>query len=250
MKPSFLTYEKPLLTCMLQADCPDRVRELFQKAQADGAEAYGMQFCHMKPQYRTEVTYRSLFSLTETAPIYVTNYRYGKNQNKTDDALADELLELVACGATLCDVMGDFFAPCDDQLTMDWEAIRKQRRLIDALHERGAEVVMSSHVFRFMPAERVLEMAREHQRRGADICKIVTGAANMTEQIENLRTIQLLKEQLGIPFLLLSVGECHLLRRVGAKLGNCMTLCVCEYDDFATKLQPLLSDMKNLRELL
>ena len=235
---------------MLQADRPDRIQELFQKASANGAEAYGMQFCHMKAEYRAKGTYRTLFSLTDIAPIYVTNYRYGENQNKTDDTLATELLELADCGATLCDVMGDYFAPCDDQVTMDENAIKKQRKLIDALHERGAEVVMSSHVFRFMPAERVLEMAREHQRRGADICKIVTGAANMTEQLENLRMIQLLREQLGIPFLLLSVGECHLLRRIGAKLGNCMTLCVYEYDDFATKLQPLLSDMKTLRELL
>lgn len=250
MKPGFLTQEKPPLTCMLQADRPQRIHELFVKASADGAEAFGMQFCHMKTEYRVAETYRTLLSLADMAPIYVTNYRYGENQNKTDETLATELLELADCGATLCDVMGDFFAPCEDQLTGEEEAVRKQKKLIDALHERGAEVVMSSHVFHFLPAEEVLKMAREHQRRGADICKIVTGAANMAEQIENLRTIQLLKEQLGIPFLLLSVGECHLLRRVGETLGNCMTLCVYEYDDFATKLQPLLSDMKTLRKLL
>ena len=63
MKPSFLTYEKPLLTCMLQADTPDRIQELFQKASSNGAEAYGMQFCRLKPEFRTKDIYRSLFHL-------------------------------------------------------------------------------------------------------------------------------------------------------------------------------------------
>lgn len=47
----------------------------------------------------------------------------------------------------------------------------------------------------------------EHKRRGADISKIVTAAENMEQQIENLRITNLLKQELGIPFLFLSGGE-------------------------------------------
>lgn len=135
-------------------------------------------------------------------------------------------------------------------MTKSDEAIKKQTKLIDKLHEKGAEVLMSSHVLKFTPAERVLEIAREHERRGADICKIVTGADNMAQQIENLRIINLLKENLKIPFLFLSGGECHIMRRIGAMLGNCMSLCVHEYDEYATQTQPLLCDMKKIRELI
>ncbi len=95
-----------------------------------------------------------------------------------------------------------------------------------------------------------MEIALEHKRRGADISKIVTGAQNMTEQIENLRIINMLKENLGIPFLFLSGGECHLSRRIGGALGNCMSLCVYEHDEFSTKAQPLLRDMKIIRDCL
>jgi 3-dehydroquinate dehydratase len=104
-------------------------------------------------------------------------------------------------------------------------------------------------VFKFTPAERVLEIALEHQKRGADICKIVVGASNMAEQIENLRIINLLKENLNIPFLFLSVGECGIMRRIGGELGCCMYLCVHEYDELATKTQPLLCDMVKIRKL-
>jgi 3-dehydroquinate dehydratase len=249
-KPTFLNREKPLLVCMVQADNPERIKELIDRSLPEGAEAFGMQFCKMKPEYRNKKVYRELFSYTDK-PVYVTNYRkYGKNAGKSDDVLAAELLELAECGATLCDVMGDYFDPCEGELTMNEDAIQKQMALIDALHERGAEVLMSSHVLKFTPAERVLEIAREHERRGADICKIVTGAENMAQQIENLRIITLLKEHLKIPFLFLAGGECHLMRRIGGELGCCMYLCVHEHDALATPSQPLLRHVKAIRDHL
>ena len=249
-KPTFLIYEKPLLTCMVQANTPERIKELIDASLPEGAEAIGMQFCKLKAEYRNEKTYRELFAYTDL-PIYVTNYRnHISNIGKSDDVLAAELVELAECGATLCDVMGDYFAPCEGELTMNEDAIKKQIRLIDELHGRGAEVLMSSHVLKFTPAERVLEIALEHERRGADICKIVTGAENTEQQIENLRIINLLKENLKIPFLFLAGGECRILRRIGGSLGCCMYLCVHEYDELATKSQPLLSDIKVIRELI
>ena len=249
-KKSFLSYEKPLLTSMVQASNPDRIKALIDASIPEGAEAIGMQFCKLKAEYRNEKTYRELFAYTDL-PIYATNYRnYISNIGKSDDVLAAELVELAECGATLCDVMGDYFDACEGELTMNKDAIKKQIRLIDELHGRGAEVLMSSHVLKFTPAERVLEIAREHERRGADICKIVTGAENTEQQIENLRIINLLKENLKIPFLFLAGGECRILRRIGGSLGCCMYLCVHEYDELATKSQPLLRDMKILRELL
>lgn len=247
-KPTFLTYEKPLLTCMVQADNPDRIKELISRS--EGAEAFGMQFCRMKPEYRNAETYRELFALAAPLPTYVTNYRYGYNEGKSDDELAEGILALADCGATLCDVMGDLFDKQDDELARDEGAIEKQMKLIEKLHEKGAEVLMSSHVFQFTPAERVLEIAFEHKRRGADIAKIVTGASSMEDQLENLRIVHLLKKELGIPFLFLANGESRILRRVGGTLGNCTTLCVVEYDELATKTQPLLCEMKQIRDLI
>ena len=156
-------------------------------------------------------------------PVYVTNYRIFENEGKTDEELADELVGLAEGGATLCDVMGDYYDRQPEEITMDETAIKKQMELIEKLHKKGVEVLMSSHVLKFIPAERVLEIAKEHERRGADICKIVTGADTMEEQIENLRIVNLLKENLNIPFLFLSSGECQILRRIGGEImGKCI----------------------------
>ncbi|MBO5453419.1 MAG: type I 3-dehydroquinate dehydratase [Clostridia bacterium] len=248
MNKTFLKYDKPTLTTMVQADNPDRIKELIDKSNPLGAEAFGMQFCRMKEEYRNKETYKMLFSYAGEKPVYVTNYRYEKNNLKKDQQLADELVEFAECGATLCDVMGDIFDKQPGELTMDENAVKKQIKLIDELHNAGAEVLMSSHVFKFTPAERVLKIALEHQRRGADICKIVTGAETMEQQIENLRIINMLKENLEIPFLFLCGGECNILRRIGGNLGCCMYLCVYEYDEFSTNSQPILKELKAIRD--
>lgn len=248
---TFLNLDQAPLVCMVQAATPNRIKELVTQSLPEGAEAFGLQFCKLKEKYRNQETYRELFDFVSPYPTYVTNYRnHGSNVGKDDDTLAAELLELAECGATLCDVMGDYFDPCIGELTMNETAIKKQMELIDALHAKGAEVLMSSHVCQFTPAERVLEIALEHQRRGADICKIVTKANDMAEQMENLRIITMLKEKLEIPFLFLCGGECRILRRVGGTVGNCMSLCVHEYDELATPAQPLLKEIKNIQAYL
>ncbi len=249
MKQSFLNQEKPILTTMVQAETPERIKELIDLSLPEGAEAFGMQFCRFKENYRTKEIFRDLFSYAQR-PVYVTNYRHCYNEGKSDDQLAEELVLLASYGATLCDVMGDYFDPQPNELSENEHAVQQQMKLIDRIHKAGAEVLMSSHVLKFTPAEEVIRIALEHQRRGADICKIVTDANTMAEQIENLRIVTLLKETLSIPFLYLSGGECHFLRRVGGNLGCSMILCVHEYDQFSTNTQPLLTDAKIIRDYL
>ena len=247
MKKTFLKYNKPTLTVMVQADNPQRIKELMDKSVLEGGEAFGMQFERMNPEYRTKKVYKELFSYSGK-PTYVTNYRHTQNEGKSDDILAEELIELAECGATLCDVVGDLFDKQPDEMAINKDAIKKQMDLIDTLHQKGAEVLMSTHIFKYTPAQRILEIALEHQRRGADISKIVAGAETMEEQLENLKIINLLKQNLKIPFLFLAGGECKILRRIGGEIGSCMSLCVYEYDNFSTPTQPLLKNVKAIRD--
>ena len=248
MKQSFFGRDKALLTVMVQADNPDRIKELIDKSVSEGAEAFGMQFEQMKSEYRTREVYKDLFAFAKDKPVYVTNYRHASNEGKSDDMLAAELVELADCGADLCDVMGDYFDRQPDEVAVDKTAIEKQKELIRKIHSKGSKVIMSSHVLKYIPAERVLEIALEHQRRGADICKIVSGADTMEHQLENLKNINMLKEKLEIPFLFLCGGQCSILRRIGGELGCCMYLCVHEYDELSTRTQPILKNVKAIRD--
>jgi 3-dehydroquinate dehydratase len=183
-------------------------------------------------------------------PTYVTNYRFRCNDGKSDDVLAEELVGIASCGATIVDVMGDMYCRTPGELTTDESAIERQKALIDRIHAVGGKVLMSSHTKRVMCAEEVLHYALEQQKRGADIAKIVSQADTAADEVEAMRAILLLREKLSIPFLYLVGGECKILRRVGGKLGNCMHLGVYEYDALATPEQPLIRDLKSAMELL
>jgi len=248
MKKSFLNKERPLLTAMLQYNNPESAIGAIRNGLAYGAEAFGFQVESLGKEYRNPDCYKRIFDEMKDVPCYVTNYRVGSNAGKSDETLAEEMLELAENGATLCDVMGDIFCKHPEELTDNPAAIEKQMKYIDELHKRGAEVLMSSHVLKFIPAERVLEIALEQKRRGADVIKIVTGADNMEQQLENLKITNLLKKELGAPFLFLSGGECSIHRRLGMKLGCCMCLCVYEHYIGSTPTQPLLKVAKTIRE--
>lgn len=248
MKPTFLHRENPLLTVMIQTETPDNAIRTIHRAIPAGADAFGLQTCRLLHEYRNERDYRRIFAEMEGRPSYVTNYRGGMNTGADDDTIAGGMLLAARAGGTLIDVMGDLYARHPDEMTDDPRAADKQKRLIDTLHNYGAEVLMSSHVLRFTPAERVLEIANAQVERGADIVKIVTGAEDDLQQAENLKIVTMLKKELKVPFLYLSGGKCEVLRRVGPMLGCCMWLCVYEHDALSTKAQPLLAKVKAIRD--
>ena len=247
MKKSFLNNYRPMLTVMLQCETPELAISRIRNANQLGADAYGLQVENLRPEYQNPEMYKRIFAEMKGRPVYVTNYDSRHNTGKSYDELAEGLVELAENGATLIDVMGDMFCKHPEELTDNPEAIKKQMELIDKIHSLGAEVLMSSHVFKFTPAEKVLEIALEQKRRGADYIKIVTGAETMEQQIENLKITNYLKQELDAPFVFLSGGKCSLHRRLGITLGCSMCLCVYEHDEQSTDVQPLLSTMKIIR---
>ncbi len=249
MKKSFLNSKEPFITEMVQGKTAKQSKDKIEKAILGGATAIGLQLHVMPEEEKSEKSLIELFSSTKNLPLYVTNYRGDKNQGKTDDELAEGLLLALDFGATLVDVMGDLYNPSPEELTTDEKAINKQMALIDKIHAKGGEVLMSSHIQEFRSKERVLEIALEQQRRGADIVKIVTGASTPEEEIKNLEICVMLKKELKVPFLFLSGGEYNYVHRtVGPKLGVSMWLCFSEYDDTTYVGPPLLKDVLKLKE--
>ncbi len=244
-KPTFLHQNKPLITCMVQAGNVDDTLKLVRDAAYDGCDAYGFQYEKFTDELRTDANLCAIFSQMDGKPIYVTNYRRGK----TDEELSEGLFQMLSCGATLLDVMGDYFCPTPGELTEDADAVQRQMALIDDIHARGGEVLMSSHVLKFTPAEEVLRIAKAHEARGADISKIVTAANSEDEELENLRITALLRRELNIPFLFLSGGtHCKLHRQIGPMLGSCMWLTVHHYDSYATRSQPILHAVRAIAD--
>ena len=248
-KPTFLNQNKPLITAMIQESDLSVVMRRIRKARFDGADAFGFQLEDLDKKYRSEDNLKAIFSAMGSCPAYVTNYRYCMNQGDTDEECVKGLETMVKCGATLVDVMGDLYNPHPIQLTEDAGAVSRQIDTIKKFHDMGAEVLMSSHVMKFIDGDEVLRIAEAQMKRGADISKIVTAADSEAEEIENLRTVERLKRELEIPFLFLAGGSHNkILRQIGPFLGEVMWLTVIENDEYSTVTQPLLSSIRAIAD--
>lgn len=250
-KATFLNRERPLLCAMVQDKTPDAMICTILDSLYDGADAFGIQLCNLKKEYRNEETLRKIFSYCEGRPIYITSYRGSESKDLSDDERAEYLLMGLRAGATLCDVMGDFYCPDKDQLTFDAEAVEKQKALIARIHEMGGEVLISSHTSRCFSEEEVVRFAKEQVARGADVVKIVSKAESEEEELLALQIIRRLGKECDCPFLFLVGGKyTRLVRQIGPALGVCMYLCVQRYHPVTAKPQPLLRSVKAIRDAM
>lgn len=223
---TFLKSDRPMIIGMLKSENKKDILDEIQRIRADGAEAYGFQIDILEDEFKSQENLKEIFDAMHDKPIYCTNYmRENKTKNISWDTLRDQLLTAVDLGATLIDIPGDMFDSCDMELSMNKQAIEKQTRLIDEIHRRGAKVLMSSHVLRYVPKEVVLTIAKQHKARGADISKIVTEANCALELNHNFEIESLLESSLGIKHLFLCNGtHCRKHRLLGPLLGSCLFL--------------------------
>lgn len=255
MKRTFLEKERPMTVGMIQKATAEECVSLALDSIGGGADAVGLQLESLPDTEKTDEKLRRILDSLGGKPCYFTNYRYGRNDGKTDETLARELVHFTQLGGTLADIPGDFFDKSAvvggkrencryPECTTDENAIAEQKKRIAEIHEAGGEVLMSSHVMRFLPAEEVLSIALDFESRGADVVKIVTAANSTEEEIENLRTTALLKKELKAPFLFLSGGTHYRRHRLlGPMFGCGYYLCVARHYPGSTASQPLLSEV-------
>ena len=202
----FLTKNRPTVTTMLKSDTPEAALTEIEQIRSIGTDTFGMQIDYLKPEYRTLPVVKRILDAMDGTPCYVTNYR-GGDPNADDEMLAETLLAAADYGKVLLDLRCDMFDPREGEYTEDQTAVSKQKAFIRAAHEKGAEVLMSTHIFgRFVPKEEVKRIARAAAERGADISKIVTTANSEDELQQNLELVAELKRELPIPFLFLCNG--------------------------------------------
>ncbi len=234
---------------MILCETPDECIAKIKASIADGADAIGIQLCKLKPEYRTKEIITEIFAACEGKPIYVTSYRENYSIDFTDDECAELLMLALDCGATLFDVMGDFYCKTKKyQLTFDEEAVKKQKALINEIHRRGGEVLMSCHTNMSATLEECLMIANEQIERGADVIKIVCVAQSADEIPKYIDVIQKISAMTDKKLLFLVSGEGQIVRYVGPCFGVFMYLALHEQGALDNKCQPLIKNIKPIRD--
>ena len=112
MKPSFLHSMRPFVMGMTLKKTPREAIHNIKNCIYAGADAIAVQLCKMEREYKTREELARVFAAAAGRPIYVTNYRWNENSERTYEECAEELVMAMEAGGTLADVPGDFF--CED----------------------------------------------------------------------------------------------------------------------------------------
>lgn len=246
MRASFLRLQSPYLAAIIEGATPEATIAGILKCEHEGAEGFAVSLAAWERDKLTLEELSRVFHCTGR-PVMPLCYRSGNlaADRMDDDARADLLLLAVDAGAAACDIMGDLYDPAPRERTRDRQAIEKQKRLIDRIHAKGAEVLMSSHApNEFLTGEEILEHLSDFVSRGADIPKIVVRADSDDEVIEAFRTTVLLKRELKVPFVHLCSGRYGRLQRyVAPSLGAALTFGV---ENSVQGPQPLVSSARGV----
>ena len=215
--------KQPVITWMLRSATPEDLIPEIEEGIKCGAEAFGFQMDLMDSKYRTEEYLKPILDAMDGRPAYITNYSRDNASGKeqSDDELTAEMITAVKCGAQIFDVRGDLFDKSPDEMSYNPEAIEKQMKLIDQIHEMGAQALMSCHVFRYMPPEEVLSIAKAQAARNVDIVKIVVNSDTLEQLYSNLEITAMLAREIEQPVLFLSNGDfCRIHRIYGPYISK------------------------------
>ncbi len=242
MRPSFIKPDrKPLLVSMITekypADCVTTIRNSI----FDCSDAFALLLEILDLKHHNRDDLKGIINYCCDKPMLTINYRKPDRKELSDDDLLAAHMIALEAGASMCDIMGDFYDPSPMQLAMNPAIIDKQKRLIEKIHSAGGEVLMSSHTWVMMTAEQTIEHAKALEARGPDMIKIAMRADTEDELLEVIKTTALMKRELKIPYLHICMGQYGKVHRViGSLFGSSLVLCVQQYTKAGHKEQPLL----------
>ncbi len=244
MKKSFLNQPYPVITGIMAGRTPQELIAESRNAEFDGAQGIAIDLADLKPEFRNPEALRSVIDAVDL-PFMFFFYRDDKWRDSSDDERQELLLAAAEVGASMIDVMGDLYDPSPMEITRNPAAIDKQKRLIDRIHARGADVVLSSHMACARTREQVIEHMRALESRGPEVVKIVTTVDTEDELAEALRTTMALKRELKTPFIHLCNGKLSRPHRfLGPAFGVSIAFAIHRYEPRYGMTQPTIRAMK------
>jgi len=253
MKASFAHQPGPLIIGVIRRETTKAVLAEIRNGQFNGAQAYDLHLSCLKEEDRTPEAIRKVVDFTDK-PIMALSYNetyLKQSYETTEEERIDLLMKAVEGGVSCVDLQAysfdlpakktfdptyatpemAFAAANPREITLNPEAIEKQMKWIEQVHAMGCEVLMSCHVGVHLNAEQVVSLAKEMERRGPDVVKIVALANTPEEQIEAFRTMYELKKVMKARYSFHCNGKYGKLTRIVCPmLGSYLMFCIDRFD--------------------
>ncbi|MBR4863238.1 MAG: type I 3-dehydroquinate dehydratase [Oscillospiraceae bacterium] len=227
----------------------------------------GMIDLHMSTLEDTSVEALKKIVDSTDLPILALNYNntyHWESAGFTEEERVGSFLRAVEAGAAGVDIQGYTFDLASKQgfvgedkfsftkgnpreVVTDEKVIATQRKLIDKVHDMGAEVLLSCHPRIVMNATQVVELALFLEQRAPDVIKIVTRAETEEDLIESFKAMLMLKKEVKTPVTYHAMGKQGMLSRlINPVLGGHMAFCVDRFDAGSTLEQLELRSAKEI----
>ena len=134
------------------------------------------------------------------------------------------------------------------EITDDPDAIRRQREVVDRIHDAGGEVVVSCHTYKHLAPEDAVAVAERIEDRGADLAKIVGYDRDMDDLLDTLAAHLALNEAVDLPYALMAIGAVSRIGRpIAPMFGSAWVFAQPELTPGGFHSWPLVD---NAREIL
>ena len=134
----------PLFGICSKHRTPEDLIENILQFENAGAHGVVINFDELDRQYWTFDHFQAILSAGKRVETYACLYRHKHTTDLSDETRAEYLLMASLAGADIVDVMGDLFDPTPFELSLNPEAVAKQKALIAQLKQNGSTVLMSS----------------------------------------------------------------------------------------------------------
>ncbi len=250
MRYSFLNRPYPVVCGIMAGQTPQELIVGARNAEFEGAQGITIELKDLKPEFRNQEALKSVID-SVNLPFMFCFYRNDMWEGLEDEGRQKVLMAAADAGAAMIDVMGDLYDPSPMEITHNPEAIARQKELIEEIHSKGAEVVISSHMKCSRTTEEVVAHLREVESRGPDVVKIVTTVNSEDELAEAFRTTMTLKRELKTPFIHLCNGKFSRPHRfLGPALGTSILFAVSHYEPRYAMGQPTIRSLRTVLDNL
>ena len=269
MKKSFVNQKQPFIVGVLRGLSATANIATIKNCEYEGADAFDLHLNWMPEKDRSEESLKRIMNSTKR-PVLVLYYQEKTPFNDPApgwEERFDVQMRAIDCGAAGVDIQAHYFDPDPrssligsgrsfaeanaNEISLRPEIIDRQMDLIERVHAKGAEVLLSSHVGVPLTVEQAVDLALEMEKRKPDIVKIVSTCDSELQLAEVLKTIITLRHELKTPFVYLGTGEKGKMSRImGAALGNCLVFAVSRYDETHAFIQPPVHTAKTVLEAL
>ena len=212
---------------------------------------------------------KTLEGIVQKCKLPILALNYNQTFTKANAGLSEEervasLLRAVDAGAAGIDMQGyTFDAPsksafCGEdrysftagkpkEVVTDPAVIEKQCALIEEVHAKGAEVLLSCHPGIHLNSTQLVDLALFYEERKPDMIKIVSIANTEEEMLESIKAMLLLKKEIKTPVTFHAGGKAGALTRIiNPMLGGQIMFCVDHYKESSTMDQLHLATARRI----